>query len=471
MTSPPDHSADTHTQELTARISWIIRLRWIAAAGVGATVSLVTRVFGVGLPSTSIYLVTLGLAVYNGGLWALHRYLPRATRGFGLSLFANAQITIDLIFLTALLHLSGGVENPFVCYYVFHIVIASILLSRHATYLQVVFAVALVIAMAVAEATGLVPHHHLAGYLGEELYRNPTYLVGLTVVVATMLLFTAFMATSIVARLRERERDIVELSSSLSERADELQQAYDTLRHLESDKSAYMRSAAHNLRAPIAAVELALAVVAEGRAGEISDTGREMLQRARKRIGGVLDLASDLLALSRARESVVTADATRVDVCHLVRNCMEELRQAAESARISFEARGEAGPVEVMGDPASLTELLENLVSNALKYTPDGGEVCIRVAEEADDVTITVSDTGMGIEAEDIDHIFEEFYRAQRAQESGKDGTGLGLSIVKAIVESHGGKISVESRPEEGTTCRVMLPRAPAGAAVRQVGR
>jgi signal transduction histidine kinase len=460
MTIRPERSANPHTEELTARISWIIRLRWVAAAGVGATTWLVPRLWSVDLPAASLYLVTFGLAVYNAGLWSIKRWLPAVTRGLGLMLFANLQISIDLLFLTALLHLSGGVENPFVCYYVFHVVIASILLSRRATYLQVGLALALFCGLAIAEYGGILPHYHLTGYLGHELYRNPIYVTGAAVTVGTLLFFAAFMATSITARLREREAEILGLSSSLEERASELQQALDALQRLEKEKSRYMQHAAHNLRSPMAAVELSLAVVAEGRAGEISGKGSTMLQRARVRIGEVLDLASDLVALSRARETALAVDSERVDLAHIVQNSEAEFRQSAEAASIRFVTRCSPSPVEVLGDPGALTELLRNLVSNALKYTPAGGEVRVELEEGEDGVVISVADSGIGIEAEETDRIFEEFYRAKSARESGKEGTGLGLSIVKAIAESHGGAVWVDSEPGRGTTFRVSLPTA-----------
>jgi signal transduction histidine kinase len=464
MMVPPEHTSEVQTQELTARIAWIIRLRWVAGAGVGATIWLVPPLFGISLQMIPLTLVTLALVVYNGLLWAVRRWVRPAGHGFGLQLFANGQITVDLLFLTALLHLAGGAENPFICYYVFHIVIASILLSRRATYVQVALALALFMGMILSEAGGILPHYHLSGYLGAELYRSATYLAATSIVVGTLLGFTAFMATSIVGRLREREAEIVTLSLSLGERASELQQAYDELRALEREKSEYMRRAAHDLRSPMAAVDVLLAVVEEGRAGEISEKGQEMLQRARRKIAHILDLASDLLTLSHAREAAFEAQLRRVDLAEIVRRSTEEFRPRAESSSVVLDVNAEDGPVVVMGDSGSLNELLDNLISNSIKYTPSGGEVEVTLSKGAEGVVITVRDTGMGIAADDVGQIFNEFYRSQEACESGQDGTGLGLSIVQAIVESHKGTITVDSELGKGSVFRVVLPSAPTPA-------
>ncbi|MCJ7752538.1 MAG: HAMP domain-containing histidine kinase [Armatimonadetes bacterium] len=469
MSNRTENLAEIHTRELPSRISWIIRLRWVAAAGVGATVVAVPRVFGIGLEENRLYIVTLCLAAYNTGLWCTGRWVPQVASGLGLLVFANVQIGIDLVFLTTLLHFAGGVENPFVCYYVFHIVIASILLSKRATCLQVVLALLLFAGTVAAEFSGLLPHYHLSGYFGAEVYRNTNYLAGVVFVIGTMLCFTAFMATSIVAQLRERDAEIVMLSVSLGERATELQRAYDVLQRLEREKSEYMRRAAHDLRSPMSAVDLLLAVVAEGRAGEISEKGREMLRRARGKIEQILELAEDLLALSRAREAAFSVDARSVDLSELVGKLEDDLRQRAASASIAVAVETSRNPVAVMGDPGAIGELLENLLSNALKYTPAGGSVRVSLSRGEGEAVIEVADTGIGIAQDDIESVFDEFYRADNARESGQAGTGLGLSIAKTIAESHRGTIGVESEPGHGTTFRVVMPLAGAGV-VSQVG-
>ena len=459
MTQP---SRDTygHAEELTDRISWIMRLRWFAAAGVAGTVWSVPRLLDVHLAQQPLYLVAGALALYNAVLWAVTRWLPDATRGAAVFWFANLQISVDLIFLTALLHFAGGIENPFICYFVFHIVIASILLSRRATYVQAAIAVALLLAMGILESTGQLPHYHLTGLDQQELFRRPTYIFSILFAVGTMLALTAFMATSITARLRAREAEVSRLSAQLGEHAADLGQAYDALQGLEKERSEYMHRVAHDLRSPLATVERMLAVIAEGRTGEISDKARKMLGRARLRVHHLLDLGRDLLALSRAREAHRTTPSQIVRLDGILAAVEEEVRQRAEAASVSLVTRVALGLTPVSGDSESLGELLENLIDNGIKYTPEGGKVSVDLQQRSSHVEIRVSDTGIGIPPGERESIFDDFFRASNARESGKQGSGLGLSIVKAIAVAHRGTVDVHSEVGFGTTFRVLLPAA-----------
>jgi len=448
---------DLRTEELRARIVWLIRLRWLAAAGVAVVVYWAPKLLWVELPAQPLYLITALLAAYNLVLWVMaHRYLAKATDAAVLW-FAALQVSADLVFLTALLQLSGGIENPFLCYYVFHIVIASILLPPHVAFLEVGFAVVLLLGLAVSEASGLLPHHHLFSLWPIELYRNATYLSAVLFVTITMLYFTAMMATAITGRLRTRERQIVQLSESLQARAEELERAYGSLRQLEQEKSEYLYRAAHHLRSPLAAVESMLAVVAEGRTGPMPEKAQEMVARTRERVKGMLDLAHDLLSLSQARGRSEETSRENVDLRRVVEAMEGDFRREASAAGVELAVACSSG-VLIRGVPEAVAELLENLVSNAVKYTPAGGRVEVSVLNRGRTAEVRVSDTGIGIPEEEQASLFQEFFRASNAREATRNGTGLGLSIVKAIARAHDAEVQVESRVGAGTTFRVLFP-------------
>jgi signal transduction histidine kinase len=125
---------------------------------------------------------------------------------------------------------------------------------------------------------------------------------------------------------------------------------------------------------------------------------------------------------------------------------------------------GEIDQALVIGDRDRLKQLMLNLVSNALKFTPEGGRVDVQVAAANGEIEVLVNDSGRGIGPEDLPHVFERFYRADRSRTRGSGGTGLGLAIAKHIVEAHGGRISVSSQPNAGTTFKVTLPRRADGS-------
>lgn len=461
MTVEPGDHTDVHLEELRARISWLVRLRWLATAGTAITIAVAPLFIPIRLQQRPLYAVTAGLAAYNLSLWLLLRGEPRLLHSTALPWFANLQIAFDLVFLTALLHFAGGVENPFVGYYVFHIVIASILLSRAATYSQATLAVTMLVLMAVLEAGGQMAHHAL-GFLPEGLYRNPHYVFPILFSLGTMLYVTAFMASTITSRLRRRESESVRLSVSLRKHADNLEHAYAILDGLERGKSEYLYRAAHHLRSPLGAIENMLAAMSQGLTGPLSEQSHEMVERARRRVRMMLDLARDLLVLSRAREAELLAEPETVDLAALVKGLAEDYRQQATSAAIDFTTVLGDGGCKIVGDRESLTELVENLVSNAVKYTTAGGMVRVSLHRAGDRVEVCVSDSGIGIPPEEQQLVFDEFYRARNARQSGKEGTGLGLSIVRAVTRAHGGQVAVESAVGAGTTVRVQLPRASA---------
>lgn len=460
MTAETAPRTDVHVEELRERIWWLIRLRWLAAAGVLTTILVAPRLVEVRLEGPPLLALTVGLALYNLVLWAIARSHPQITHPSALSAFANAQIAVDWVFLTALLHFAGGIENPFVCTYVFHVVIASILLSRLATYLQAGWGIALIAAMAVLEATGRLAHFGLWP-VGYERAYDPGYVTAALAAVGVLLYVTAFLATTITGRLRQREAEIVRLSVSLRERADDLARAYDSLGRLEQQKSDYLQRAAHHLRSPLAAVENMVAVVVQGRTGPVSEQSQEMLTRARARIHGMLDLARDLLLLSQAREVAPFAAPAIVDLEAVLGRVAGEFQHQAEAAGVALTLAPAGGRCEVSGQEDSLAELMENLVSNAVKYTPPGGRVEARLECRGERVELRVSDTGIGIPPEEQPHLFEEFHRAANARRSGTPGTGLGLAIVKAVAEAHGGTVSLESQLGTGTTVHVWLPTGP----------
>jgi len=448
--------SDLAAAELIERVHWLIRLRWWAVGGVLVVITLADQLLGLAATRQTLYLIALLLGLYNVALWVAARWL-RAFARREAALLANLQISADLFLLALLLHYSGGIENPFIFYFIFHIIIASILLSRRATFFQASLAFLLVLGLAFGERSGALAHHHFKG-LPMNGHESGSYLAGVVISLASTLYFAAYMATSITGRLRAREAEIVSLSAELESEAAELQRAYAQLQEADRIKSQYLRKVSHELRSPLSAIQSALNVVLEGLTGEVSEKSREMIARAENRTWGLLKITRDLLLLSRAREAQLKARMEPVDLRDTIGRVVELLRPRAQSGEVSLETDLADGLV-ISGDRESLEQLFTNLVSNAIKYTPPGGRVMLTAHGSEEAVSAEVRDTGIGIPAEQIPSIFEEFFRANNARHFQRDGTGLGLSIAKASVEAHRGEIAVESELGKGTTFRVVLPR------------
>ncbi|MBI3922554.1 MAG: hypothetical protein HY318_14115 [Armatimonadetes bacterium] len=449
-------------QELSRRILWFIHLRWLAAAGTLATLLFGNLVLKLGAPFVPLLGLVAFLALYNlvcqlvATGTRLHDSPGSVRRS---SLFANLQIALDLIALTLLLHYSGGAENPFAFYFIFHIIIASILLSPRATYLQSLLAIVLFNGMAVAEGTGLIPHIHLRNFLPAEL-NGTVYVLALQAVFTTTVAISVYMATSITRRLREHERAVLSLSVQLAGQNDKLREAFDMLSYTQSLQTQYMRKVSHELRSPLAAIESMLTLVAQKVVTEEMKR-QELVERSLNRIRGLLRMVNDLLILLRSRNVTLPEQFQPVDLQTVADKVLDLLTSRAQSQRVTLEADLQPGLSPVFGDAEGVEQLLTNLLSNGIKYTPEGGRVQLRVSQEEEKLKVEVSDTGIGIDPEDLSRVFNEFYRSNGARHFNPVGTGLGLSIVKSIVESHQGSIDVESVNGKGTTFRVLLPAAP----------
>jgi signal transduction histidine kinase len=231
----------------------------------------------------------------------------------------------------------------------------------------------------------------------------------------------------------------------------------DRLHDLDRMKDDFVASVSHELRTPLTSIRGYLELLREGEAGELTEEQHQFVSIVERNSDRLLRLVGDLLFVAQVEADKITLEPEPTDVEDLVRQAVDAARPAATEKGIEF-AVDLDGLGVVLADRARLAQVLDNLISNALKFTPPGGHVAVRTSRHTDVLVIEVSDDGMGISEEDQSQLFQRFFRTASATEQAIQGTGLGLSIVKAIVEAHGGVITVESVAGEGTIFRVELP-------------
>lgn len=226
------------------------------------------------------------------------------------------------------------------------------------------------------------------------------------------------------------------------------------LKRLDRIKSEFVTTVSHDLRSPLTAILGYLELIE--RSGPVNDQQKEFLDRVHMSVEQIANLVTDLLDLGRIEAGLdIAREKTPIEV--LARYAVEGLRGTAEKEGIQLEVDLPEGLPLVNGDPIRLRQMIGNLLDNAIKYTPRDGTVCIEAMSEQEQVILRVSDTGPGIPPADQPYLFDKFFRASNVPE-GTPGTGLGLSIVKSIVESHGGRIWLESTMSKGSTFTVVLP-------------
>ena len=456
----PEHAS---AEWLLLRLRWLGKLRWLGAAALAILTLSVHFLIGLPLAWGTLLLLSLLIAGYNLVFFAISLYLESrhdsALTFEKLELFADLQIGLDLVFLTLALHFSGGAENPFITFYVLHPIIASILLTRRSAYALATWATLLMLAMTVSEALWPSLHHPVAGFLPAGTWQKPLVISGEVVAVAVAIYVSVCLAGSIVRRLHMREQQLRDARDALEASSREQTRTNRDLQALEERKSRFLSLAAHQLRGPLAATEGCISAACDGYTRD-PETQLHLLQRARNRIQGMLQIVRDLLMLAGTHELSETSRYSQVVLGGVVNRVLEQYASFAASRSIDLTIQASNGDLAVMGDEGALVDALGNIVSNAIKYTNDGGHVKVITRMTGNDAICEVIDDGIGIPETERAQLFEDFFRASNARTSGQEGTGLGLSIVKEVIEKHGGSVSVESLANLGTCVRFSVPLA-----------
>ncbi len=429
---------------LVERLYWLIRLRCIAVIAVSLTIFLTGHVLDFSLAILPLYSIAITLGVYNLLFFILLKLVKGRETASVINRIANAQISLDLLSLAVLVHFSGGIENPFLFFFIFHMIIASILLKRLASFLQATFAITLFFAVVVLEYNGILSHYCLKEFIVHDQRHNPIYITGISFVFVSTLYIAVYLATSITRRLRQRERALEATNIQLEEKDDV--------------KNEYVLRVTHGIKEHLSAIQGCLEPVAGGITGELNPRQFDLVQRAAHRTAKLMFFVKALLQITRIRLS----REIKMEY-FLLKDLVSELIGYASSKavdkNISVSFTIESSIDKIRAAKEYIQETLTNLIVNSIKYTPRNGKIEINIWDKGSLILIEIKDTGIGIPKDEIPKIFDEFYRASNAKEVERDGTGLGLSIAKHVIEMHNGRIWAESELGKGSKFSVELPK------------
>jgi two-component system phosphate regulon sensor histidine kinase PhoR len=228
-------------------------------------------------------------------------------------------------------------------------------------------------------------------------------------------------------------------------------------KQLDQMKSDFVNMVAHELRSPLVSIRQLQSVLLEGLAGPLQEKQEDFVSRGMKKIDSLLDLINDLLDVAKLEAGSYIQRQVPTDMEQIMKDtvALMEPRAKAQNIRIILSC-GRLKPV--LADPKNMEEIFNNLIGNAINYSPDGGQILVAAEVMGEYMEIKVQDTGVGIPPGEVPKIFDKFYRVKHPKTRQVSGTGLGLSIVKRIVDAHHGTIDVESEPDKGTTFRILLP-------------
>ena len=235
----------------------------------------------------------------------------------------------------------------------------------------------------------------------------------------------------------------------------------DELQRVNKIRRDFVANVSHELKTPATSLKL-LAESLEQTLEEDPVQARLFAAQLRQETERLANLITDLLDLTRLESQEPTDYPTLVDVRGVLMTVLARMRSVARRKDITLQWKrfGKAASYTVYGDETQLNSMFTNLVDNAVKYTPPGGRVEVVGGSEGSEIVVSITDTGIGIPEDKIPRIFERFYRVDKARSKATGGTGLGLSIVRHVAQNHGGRVTVESTPNEGSTFTVSLPRA-----------
>lgn len=247
------------------------------------------------------------------------------------------------------------------------------------------------------------------------------------------------------------------LYAALQDRAESLQNAYDELAELDQLKDELVQNISHELRTPLTFIKGYVGLLLEGDMGSINPAQRSSLEIVSNKTEQLVHLVNGILTLHTLTTEVLKVQS--VSPTALVSGAVAGALPAAQDAGIAVVSQLPSQIEEIEVDPAQITQVLDNLLNNAIKFSPNGGQITVRLVGEIDTVRVEVSDTGIGIPVDKMDRVFDRFFQVDGSLTRRFGGAGLGLSICKQIIDAHGGELEVVSEEGKGSTFSFVIPR------------
>jgi len=443
---------------LIRRNRWIVNLRYIVFISLSIFTILTLFVIDIELSTeqcTALIVLSAVILFYN----VLFQYILKTDLikndpdKFNQVHFSLIQIFADIIALAILIYYTGGIESPFYVFFIFHMIIGSLLLPGYVIYTIASGIVICFYTASLLEYFTIIPHHKFGILLNMTIYNNLEYNLIFATSFGIMLIVSVFLANSIARALYIRDQ--------------ELKITLDKLDKAEVIKQKYTMGIVHEIKSPLASVQSYLDLILQKFTGPISQPVEDKLQKARNRTDEAIQIINDVLNISRLRLQT-SLNKDDINIAELLNKLIIKKKIQGDYSRIGinfYDLRSDKCTIK--GDYSLIGLAFSNLIGNAIKYSNFVStiEIVIEDGREENEIRVEVCDNGIGIPEKDKLKIFREFYRASNVKEKNYEGTGLGLSVVKLIIEQHEGEITFESPSRlaneigPGTCFKVFLKR------------
>lgn len=436
------------------RNQWFIKLRYLTVFLLSFFLLFMSNVFEKSLTDFQnqfILIVIISILFYNLLLHFLSDKVKSQPRKFNCLHYSLLQMVLDLLSLLFLVYATGGIDSPFYLFFVFHMIIGSLILPGRVVFLLAFGSILLFSLLAILQYNGILDHHYIE-LLRSDIRNDSSIYVGYRLVIFSFMIFTSvFLANHIAHNLYKREK--------------ELKHALDTIEENEIAKQKYIMGLVHEIKTPLTAVRTILDLIIDNFVGPVSERVNEKLIQSRKRTNETISIINNVLRISKLK-LLDEVSQEKIHIKSIFQNVIEILGPEAnkKDITISLEDFNEKYFSDLTGDKILLELAISNLINNAVKYGNINGKVLVEIARNKDFIKIEVSDNGVGIPQNEIQNIFNQFYRASNIKRINKEGAGMGLSVVHEIIKRHGGNITVESPSKigdansPGTVFTITLP-------------
>ena len=594
---------------------WWILLRWILLGVVGLATFTCTKLIHLDIPAPKVLSLCAVIALINallhyGYFIAKKREAPLDSRLVDGSTYF--QFALDFLFMTFVFHYSGGIANPLLFYFLFHVILSGILLERSVCLLYVALISLTITTIALLELSGLIAHTRISSFLSQDAQKNPFFVLMVLLFFNSVLYISVALALSLFGRQRQRILHFIDLQHNLEqanqqlgllnqlakdttstlgfyprlnvishsvmkmmglkgvtirlldERTNLLELAsacglsevyinkgpvnadkslakalkgephyvsdastdpgvqypeeaskegivsvlsfplkgkekvigtirlytgekryfsqneldfigalssqgaisienariYDTQKKQDEAKSRFIMMMTHELKGPLMAMQGLLEVILKGYVGGITEKQGELIRRVCRRIESVMEVSKGLLDIYEWQSRSPDLKMIPLSIKAQVEKAEDLFKASAQERGLSINVAVPDKDIILMATEEELETILNNLVTNAIKYTPKGGSIFLGVSEADEQVIVRVKDTGIGIDPDDLPKIFDGFFRSKKAKEMDPYGRGMGLPFVKKVVETLGGRIDIKSDRTTGTEFILSFPAA-----------
>jgi signal transduction histidine kinase len=441
---------------LINRNRWIIKLRYfvaIALASFTIVSSILLKLEFSKEQFDALIIISILILLYNFLLNFLINtsFVKNDPERFNPMHVSLLQILADQVSLAAVIYYTGGIESPFYIFFIFHMIIGSLILSSFVVYSIAGITVICFYIASLLEYFTVIPHHKFGVLLSFPIYNELDYVLLFATSFGLTMLVSVFFANSIAH------------SHYMS--GQKLKKAYEKLKEAEAIKQKYTIGIVHEIKSPLSSVQSFHDIILEGYTGPINPQAKEKLVRARARTDEAIQIINDVLSISKLKLQAGIKKED-VEIIPLLHKIISKKKVQADYLRIGINFYDLSTEKDIVTGDLTLLELaFSNLIGNGIKYTNPGGtlEIVVEDGKSKNEIEIEICDNGIGIPEKDHVKIFNEFFRASNVKHKSYEGTGLGLTVVKQIVEQHGGKITFQSPSRladekgDGTCFRITL--------------